>query len=315
MTLATAGKRWLSVLGYGLVTRTLFGAETPPRTMRARFERWASASRQAMQKKFPGLEITSHTAARDGDGGTLAIESVCAVEAPRCALLHLHGGAFVMGSARTYRNRAMRMSFRCDAEVFVPEYRLAPEHPYPAALEDVLCAYRWLRAHRPRTPIIVTGDSAGGGLGLSLVVELRDRGEPPPAAAVLLSPWTDLSVSGRSVDENEGKDRWLSRRHLETWARYYAGETDRRAPLLSPLFADLKALPPLLLLAGEHEVLLDDAKRVVEIAARCGTDARLLVGSGMQHDWPLTLPWLTESRAAWRAIRSFVDEHTAPKTS
>ena len=305
MTL-TAAKRWLSLRGYGLVTSTLFGADTPPATMRARFDRWASVSREAMQRKFPALAIASHVVDE-----TLDVESLSVTASPRCTILHLHGGAFVFGSASTYRNRAMRMSYRASAEVFVPDYRLAPEHPYPAALEDALRTYRWLRARRPRLPLFITGDSAGGGLGLSLLVALRDAGEPLPTGAVFLSPWTDLTTSGRSVDDNQGKDLWLGRRHLETWARYYVGESDPRDPRVSPVFADLHGLPPMLALACEHEVLLDDARRVVTSAALEGTDARLFVGPRMQHDWPLTLPWLDESRSAWRAIQSFFEEHVA----
>jgi acetyl esterase/lipase len=296
-------KRWLSLRAYGLVTSALFGATTPPLKMRARFERFAAVSRGALQRKFPKLAFEDHRV----DG--LGIEAVRAVEAPTCVLLHLHGGAFFMGSAASYRERAMRLSFRLQAEVFVPDFRLAPEHPFPAAFEDSLAAFRHVRAVRPRAPIFVTGDSAGGGLGLSLLVRLRELELPIPNGAILLSPWTDLTASGASVDANGRKDLWLSREHLEVWATYYVGRADARSPALSPVFADFSGLPSLLLLTGEHEVLLDDARRVHELARRVGTDARILVGKRMQHDWPLTLPWLDESKAAWRAMREFVGEH------
>jgi acetyl esterase/lipase len=194
------------------------------------------------------------------------------------------------------------------AEVFVPDYRLAPESPYPAALEDALAAFRHVRSIRPGWPLFVCGDSAGGGLGLSLLLKLRDLGQPMPDGAVLLSPWTDLTASGGSVDDNRGRDLWFSRRHLEGWARYYLGRADARSPYLSPVFADLSGLPPLLLLAGEHELLLDDARRVHEAASRLGVASRLHIGPGMQHDWPLTLPWLGESKRAWHAMRRFVEE-------
>jgi acetyl esterase/lipase len=236
------------------------------------------------------------------------MESVRAAPSPTAVVIHLHGGAFVFGSPESYRNRAMRLSYRFDAEVFVPDYRLAPEHPFPAALDDALAAYLFVRALRPQAPLFVTGDSAGGGLVLSVLLRLRELGEPMPAGAILLSPWTDLSASGASVNGNHGKDRWLARAHLSQWASYYAGATDPREPLMSPVFADLAGLPPLLVLAGEHEVLLDDAARVVEKALLSGTPASLLVGRRMQHDWPLTLPWLEESRAAWGAMRRFIDE-------
>lgn len=294
--------RWLSLRGYGLVTSSLFGATTPPLKMRARFERFARVSREALQRKFPKLVFEDHRV----DG--LDVEAIRAVESPKRVVLNLHGGAFFMGSPASYRNRAMRLSFRLDAEVFVPNYRLAPEHPYPAALDDALAAFRHVRELRPGAPLFLTGDSAGGGLCLSLLIRLRELGTPIPNGAILLSPWTDLTTSGRSVDANHGKDLWFSRKHLEVWARYYVGNADNRSPYVSPVFGDLSELPPLLLLAGEHELLLDDARRVHESATRAGTASRMLVGEGMQHDWPLTLPWLDESRQAWRAMRNFADE-------
>jgi acetyl esterase/lipase len=130
-----------------------------------------------------------------------------------------------------------------------------------------------------------------------------------PSGSFQLSPWTDLAVSGSSVDGNRGKDLWFTRKHLEIWASCYVGRANSRSPYLSPVFAELSALPPLLLLVGEDELLLDDTLRVRDAAASLGTDVRVLIGKGMQHDWPLTLPWLDESRHAWDAMVSFVDEH------
>jgi monoterpene epsilon-lactone hydrolase len=294
---------WLPILAYGLIARTLFGAKTPPLAMRARFERFARTSRQSLQHKFPQVRFEDHVL------GRLHVEAVCASVEPRCAIIHLHGGAFVFGSAASYLHRAHRLSYRCAAEVFVPDYRLAPEHRFPAALDDALVAYQYVRALRPGMPIFVTGDSAGGGLALSLLLRLRELGECMPQGVIALSPWTDLSTSGESVDRNRDADRWLSRRHLESWSQHYAGSCDRREPLLSPVFAELHALPPLLLLAGEHEVLLDDALRVASRARLAGTQADVHIGRRMQHDWPLTLPWLEESRAAWDVMRKFIDTH------
>ena len=296
-------KRWLSLRAYGLVTSTLFGAATPPMTMRGRFERLSRVSREAMRRKFPMLVFGDH--AVDG----LAIESVCAVESPTRVILYLHGGAFVMGSPASYRNRAMRLSYRCHAEVFVPDYRLAPEHPFPAALDDAFAAWKFVKALRPGAPIFVAGDSAGGGLSLSLLVRLRDSGLVMPNGSFQLSPWTDLTVSGSSVDGNRGKDLWFTRKHLEVWASYYVGHADGRSPYVSPVFADLSGLPPILLFVGEDELLLDDTLRVRDAATSVGTDVRVLIGKGMQHDWPLTLPWLDESRHAWNSMRRFVEEH------
>ena len=297
----SAVTRWLSLRGYGLVTSTLFGATTSPLKMRARFERLSRVSRDRIRRKFPKVGFADHAA------GELAIESVCAVEAPKRAILYLHGGAFFMGSPASYRNRAMRLSYRCDAEIFVADYRLAPEHSYPAAFDDALAAWEFLKRIRPHASIFVAGDSAGGGLSLSLLVRLRDLGRAMPDGAFLLSPWTDLSVSGASVDGNRGRDLWFTREHLETWAGYYAAGADRRSPYVSPVFADLSGLPPLLLLVGQDELLLDDALRVRHAAASAGTEVRVHLGKGMQHDWPLTLPWLDESRLAWTAMKNFVE--------
>lgn len=270
--------------------------------MRGRFERLGRVSREKMQRKFPKVVFGDHAA------GKVAIESVCALPSPVRVILYLHGGAFFMGSPASFRNRAMRLSYRCDAEVFVPDYRLAPEHPYPAALDDALAAWEFVKRFRPNAPIFVAGDSAGGGLSLSLLLRLRDLGMAMPAGALLLSPWTDLTVSGASVDGNRTKDLWFTRRHLETWAGYYAAGADRRTPYISPVFAELSGLPRLLLFVGQDELLFDDALRVRDAATLAGTDARVHVGKGMQHDWPLTLPWLDESRLAWSAMRSFVEE-------
>jgi epsilon-lactone hydrolase len=299
-----AAKRWVSLRAYGLITSTLFGARTAPRVMRARFERFGRVSRERLQRRFPRLEFQDH--AVDG----LAVEALCAVEAPTRVILYLHGGGFFMGSPASYRNRAMRLSYRCHAEVFVPAYRLAPEHPYPAALDDAFAAWSLVRSLRPDGPLFVAGDSAGGGLCLSLLLRLRDLGLGMPRGCVLLSPWTDLTISGKSIDANRGRDLWFTRRHLEAWARYYLGGADGRSPYVSPVFADLAGLPPLLLFAGEDELLLDDAVRVVDSARERGTAAAMVIGKGMQHDWPLTLPWLEESRMAWNAIQRFVEEHS-----
>lgn len=299
----TSLKQWLSLRGYGLVTSMLFGATTSPQKMRARFERFGSVSRDTLQGKFPNVEFD------DQRVGALGIEVVRAVESPKRVVFHLHGGAFFMGSPASYRTRTIRLSYRLDAEVYVPDYRLAPEHPYPAALDDAYAAFRHVRALRPHAPIFITGDSAGGGLGLSLLIRLRERGLAMPDGAILLSPWTDMTTSGDSVEANHGRELWFSRNHLEVWADYYVGQADAHSAYLSPVFADLSELSPLLLFAGEDELLLDDARRVHESASREGTESRMLVGEGMQHDWPLALPWLDESKRAWGEMRQFVEAY------
>jgi len=271
--------------------------------MRARFERFARTPRETLQRKHPALVFEDHAF------GNRGMESVKAVDAPSCVLMHLHGGAFFMGAPASYRSRTMRLSYRCNAEVFAPDYRLAPEHPAPAALEDALDAWCELRRLRPGVPMFVSGDSAGGGLAISLMTALRDQGLPLPDGAVLFSPWTDLSTSGTSYDDNQRSDVWLSRAHCETWAKHYLGDLHPRDPRVSPVYANLEGLPPMLLLVGDREVLLDDARRVHHNALAAGVASVLHVGREMQHDWPLTLPWLEESREAWSAIAGFVACH------
>lgn len=295
-----AWKTWLSVRAYGAVTR-LYGAGTPPLTLRRRFERLAVVTRDSLTAKYPNVVFSDHHA------GKLWIEGVCAVPSPRVIILYLHGGGYLFGSPASYRDRARRLSFRCNAEVFVPDYRLAPEHPYPAAFEDALAAWAHVAALRPEASIVVAGDSAGGGLALSLLAALRDRTEVLPAGAFVFSPWTDLAATGASVTGNEGKDVWLSRRHIEEWGRYYVGKSNVADPGISPLHADLTGFPRLLLIVGDQEVLLDDTLRVEAKARDAGVDAEVCVGRGMQHDFPLTLPWLEESREAWETVAAFLD--------
>ncbi len=302
-----AWKRWLSVQAYGLVTRRLFPAHASPLRMRARFERFARTPREKLERKYPSLVFGDHSF------GDLSMESVSAVESPSNVLMHLHGGAYFMGAPASYRSRSMRLSYRCDAEVFTPDYRLAPEHPAPAALEDAVDAWCEVQRLRPGLPMFISGDSAGGGLAISLMVALRDQGLPLPDGAVLFSPWTDLTMSGASMESNDRSDVWLSREHCETWASYYLREVDPCDPQVSPVFADLRRLPPMLLLAGDQEVLLDDARRVHEVALAAGVTSTLYVGRQMQHDWPLTLPWLDESRDAWSSIATFVADIVAER--
>ena len=300
-----AWKRWLSVLAYGLVTRLMYGADTPVATARRRFEWLATVSREKMKAKYPKMVFADHQA-----GGT-RIEALCAVPNPRRIVLYLHGGGYIIGSATSYRDRARVVSYRCGAEVFIPDYRLAPENPFPAALEDALAAWAYVAALRPGTPLAIAGDSAGGGLTLSLIAALRDAGKKLPDGAVLFSPWTDLALTGESITRNHGKDVWMNRRSLEAWSRHYVGESDATHPGISPLNADFTGFPPLFIVVGDEEVMLDDTLRVEARARAAGVDVDVCVGRRMQHDFPITLPWLEESREAWEGVVAFLDRSVA----
>ncbi|MBT2757264.1 alpha/beta hydrolase [Mesobacillus foraminis] len=199
-------------------------------------------------------------------------------------LLYLHGGAYIMGSCSTHRDLAAKLSRASAAKVLVIDYRLAPEHPYPAALEDAVTAYRWLisSGHSPEQ-IAVGGDSAGGGLTLSLLLSLREAGDALPSAAVLLSPWTDLEGTGDSMETRADADPRIRPMEARNTPALYLGDLDRRDPFVSPIYADLTGLPPMLVHVGDDEILLDDSVRLVERAREAGVDVSFMIYDEMWH--------------------------------
>lgn len=227
-------------------------------------------------------------------------------------LLYVHGGGFTAGSCVTHRELAARLALAAGVRVLLVDYRLAPEHPFPAALEDVAAAYRWLlgQGHAPRQ-IALGGDSAGACLALAALVWLRERGLPAPAAAVLISPWLDLALTGPSLQSRAALDPLCSREGLARAAAAYLAGADPRAPLASPLYADLRGLPPLLLQAGDHEVLLSDATRLAERARAAGAEVALEVWEQMWHVWHAWAAALPEGQQAIARIGAFLRERLA----
>jgi monoterpene epsilon-lactone hydrolase len=224
----------------------------------------------------------------------------------RC-ILYLHGGAYIAMSARTHRAITSRMAGWSDTRLFALEYRLAPEYPFPAALDDALAAYRALiAAGTPASRIAVAGDSAGGGLAVALLLALRDAKETLPAAAVLFSPWTDLAATGDSIIANDAADALFFGAWIARTARHYLGTTPATNPLASPVYADLTGLPPLLVQVSDSEVLLDDSRRLIENAKRVGVEATLQIWPGLPHDWQMFAPILPEARAALRDAGAFI---------
>jgi acetyl esterase/lipase len=284
------------------IARWVFRPGRPMRDIRAQYERLSTVPREKLRARYPGIAFGDH------DLGGIRAESTCAVPAPQRVLMHLHGGVYFFGSAASFRARANNLSYRCQATVYMPEYRLAPEHPFPAALEDAMAAWRALAAMHAGTPLFLSGDSAGGGLALALMMAMRDEGGPMPQRCFMISPWTDLTASGASIDTNAHRD-WFSRRHGEAWIPSIVAGADRADPRLSPLFGRFDGLPPLLFVAGGHEVILDDARRCVQKARAAGVSAEEVIGDGMLHDYPLALPKLRESQRAWRAIAAFCGAH------
>jgi acetyl esterase/lipase len=212
-------------------------------------------------------------------------------------LFYLHGGAFLIGSPRLFRYAA-RAFARAGFDVFTPAYRLAPEHVFPAALEDVLHAYKSFVEARPG-PFVIVGDSAGGGLAVSLMLRIRDEGLPPPIAAALSSPWVDLAATGASMRENDARDPLFTRKDILLGGRAALGRQSARQPLASPIYADLSGLPPTLVHVGADEALRDDSTRLVSRARQAGVDARLEMWPCAPHAWQLMsfLPEARESRA------------------
>jgi epsilon-lactone hydrolase len=207
-------------------------------------------------------------------------------ERGRQAMMYLHGGCYVFGSAATFRELIGRLSMATGMWVLALDYRLAPEHPFPAAVDDALAAYRWLLGTGIEPGgIVFAGDSAGGGLALATLLALRDAGDRLPAAAVLLSPWTDLTCSGESYASRAESDPLFTREQVVTLAAQYLAGANPASVLASPIYADLKGLPPLLVHVGSDEVLLDDATRLAERAKAAGVDVELRVWDGMWHEF------------------------------
>jgi len=206
-------------------------------------------------------------------------------------LLFLHGGGFEFGSVRSDGELAARLGRASGMRVLFLEYRLAPEHPFPAAIDDVLAAWRWLRAGQglSAASMAVAGDSAGGGLAVALLVALRDAGQALPAAAVLMSPTVDLTSSGASMTERADQDPISTPAMLRQFAADYLAGADPKTPLASPLFADLAGLPPLLIQVGTADLLLSDSERLATAAAQAGADVTLQIGEGLPHVYPLML--------------------------
>jgi acetyl esterase/lipase len=220
-------------------------------------------------------------------------------------ILYLHGGAWVLGWTNLHRRMVAHLCIASGCRALAVDYRLAPEHPFPAALDDCLAAYRGLmRSGIPPSGLVVAGDSAGGTLTLALLIALRDAGEPLPAAAVCLSPATDLEGTGESF--RSIKDPTLTPEFVLRMRRLYIGSHDPRSPLLSPLQGDLRGLPSLLIHAGGGELLLSDAQRLAEKARAAGVPVELVVWPAMWHVWHLWIPALPEARRAIAEIGGFV---------
>jgi monoterpene epsilon-lactone hydrolase len=246
------------------------------------------------------------------DAGGVTAEFVTTPESDEERVVYyLHGGGYVLGSIITCREMAWRLARAAKARVLTVGYRLAPENPFPAAVEDSVTGYRWLLS-RGVSParVVIAGDSAGGGLTASTLVALRDAGEPLPAAGVCVSPWVDMECVGESMVTRAEVDPMIQRDSILELAKTYLGDTDPRTPLASPIHADLTGLPPLLIQVGTAEVLFDDAKRLAEKAESAGVEVVLEPWQDMIHTWHTFAAMLPEAQQAIDRIGEFIIKHT-----
>ncbi|HEY1740931.1 MAG TPA: alpha/beta hydrolase [Acidimicrobiia bacterium] len=235
-----------------------------------------------------------------------------AAHADDTVVLYLHGGGYVIGSPDTHRNLTARLALALGAAVFSADYRLAPEHPHPAASDDAVAAYKGLLdAGFTADRIAIAGDSAGGGLTIATLMLLRDCGVPLPAAAVPISPWTDLSLSGDTMRTLAHVDPMVSEAGLRRMADWFLAGTDARDPIASPLFADPQGLPPLFVIVGECETLLDDSRVFADRALQAGVDCRLEVYPEMIHVFPAFAGITPEGDAGVEAMAEFLRKHLA----
>jgi monoterpene epsilon-lactone hydrolase len=233
------------------------------------------------------------------------------------ATVHLHGGWFNFGSAKAYRNLVGHIAARAGARAFVPDYRLAPEHPFPAATDDVLACYRWLAGSGVRR-IALTGDSAGGNLALALASRVTGEASSTNATVVgvaVFSPVTDLTLSGATYDTRADADPFFTRPQVAELVHSYLGSADAKHPLASPLRSQLAGMPPVRIHVGDDEVLLDDSRRYAERAVAAGVDARLDVWMGMPHGFPVSIGKLKAAAQALDAVGAFLAERLQPHTS
>jgi monoterpene epsilon-lactone hydrolase len=271
-------------------------------------------STQEHRKSFDAFAIRPYPAdvysADVSVGGVGAIELTVAGHPADPTVLYFHGGGYVAGSARTGTHLAAELARRAGGRALSVGYRLAPEHPYPAAVEDGLAAYAGLlESGVSPARIVVAGDSAGGGLAVAALLAARDQGLPQPAAVAVFSPWADITRSGASMRAKDGADPLFSYDAMGWYAGRYVPAGDRSAPLASPVFASLAGLPPLLIQVGSHEVLLDDAVRLAALAGRDDVEVTLQVAAEGTHVFQSHFGTLDEADEALDQVARFFRRH------
>jgi len=270
--------------------------------------------RAAMEASAGMLPVETDVVVTEVDAGGVPADwvTVEGVSEVKRVVLYFHGGAYVMGSRNTHRGLASLIARAAKARVLLPEYRLAPEQPFPAAIEDAEACWRWLlsEGHASHN-MAIAGDSAGGGLALATLLALKAAELPLPACVVGLSPWTDLEGTGPTAEPGSVDDPMLTPDGLRTSGMQYTA-TELRNPLAAPLHGDLRGLPPLLLQVGTREILLSDSTRFAEKAQAAGVEVTLEVEEGLIHVWQM-LPGVPEAASAIQRIGAFIDSHLKAK--
>ncbi|MDJ0706596.1 MAG: alpha/beta hydrolase [Leptolyngbyaceae cyanobacterium MO_188.B28] len=271
---------------------------------------------EEMRASYEGLSEILPTPT-DAQVETVQINDVLAdwVAAPKASegriILYLHGGGYVFGSRNTHRPLAYNLSAASNARVLLLEYRLAPENPFPAALDDAVSAYRWLIQERgfESRQVAIAGDSAGGGLTMAALVALRQSEEPLPAAAVCISPWVDLEGRGVSMESKAEVDPVVQPWMVQQFATWYLNGVNPHTPLAAPIYADLSNLSPLLIQVGSNEVLLDDAVLLANLFRAAGGSVELKIWPNMIHVWHLFAPMLAEGQDAINEAGQFLNQY------
>jgi epsilon-lactone hydrolase len=271
----------------------------PPAAVRRRLKR--------IEPFVPRPPLGTRTTVIDGSGVNSVHVAVAQARSDRC-VLYFHGGAYAVGTAALLRDFTWRIGAAARACVLYFDYRLAPEHPFPAALEDAVAVYRWLAARFDPSRIAFVGDSAGGGLALATLYKLRDEGFALPAAAVAVSPWTDLALTGPSLNLNAAVDPMLDAAMLPALANGYLGGADPRNQYASPLYGDASGLPPTLIHVGSDEILRDDAIRMADKLRAAGCEVEIEVWPRMPHAWHHFARILPEGRDAIARIGAFLQQ-------
>nr|ADA70030.1 Est10 [uncultured marine bacterium] len=273
--------------------------------------------RAAMDDIASQFELAEDVNCEPVDAGGVPAEWITAPGAATDRVIYyLHGGGYVFGSISSHRELISRLSRAAGARGLAIDYRLAPEHPFPAAIEDSTAGYRWLLSSGvDPSRIVIAGDSAGGGLTVATLLALRDAGDPMPAAAVCLSPWVDLEGLGESMTTKADADPMVERRGLLQSAEAYLDGADPRTPLAAPLYGDFKGLPPLLIQVGTAETLLDDSTRLAERAKSAGVAVVLEPWDDMIHVWQFFAATVPEAQQAIERIGEFSREHQAARST